>query len=265
MTQRHGGTGVRATARGVVAATAVALLATACGNDDAIDPRVETERTLTVYAAASLEPTFTRLADQFESERDGVTVRLSFAGSSDLAAQLLEGAPADVFASADRPTMRRLVDEELVGDPQNFATNTLVIVTPPKDPGAVTSLFDLADPGRTVVTCAPEVPCGAATEEIAAAARLTISTDSEERSVTDVLGKVIAGEADAGLVYVTDAEAAGDDVRTVELPDPRAAVNRYPAAVLTASEQPGLAEEWIDLLLSEKGRTVLGDAGFGAP
>ncbi len=251
--------------RAAVAVVGALFALAACGNDDVVDVRVEAQRTLTVYAAASLEPTFTELAGIFESERDGVSVRLSFAGSSDLAAQIVEGAPADVFAAADEPTMDRLVDAELVGEPEPFATNTLTLITPADDPGAVTSLLDLADPARTVVVCAPEVPCGAAAERLAQSAGITLSPDSEERSVTDVLGKVRAGEADAGLVYVTDAAAAGDAVREVALPDPSVTQNRYPVAVLAEAEQPGLAREWIELLRSETGRTVLEDAGFGTP
>lgn len=249
----------------VLAAAALLPLA-ACGNSDAVDPRADTDRTLTVYAAASLQGTFEELKTVFEEQNDGVTVELSFAGSSDLVAQITEGAPADVFASADERNMTKLVDEELVaGEPQPFATNTLVLVTPPDDPGDVSSLADLADADLDVVVCAPQVPCGSAAESLAEAAGVTLAPDSEEQSVTDVLAKVTSGEADAGLVYVTDAEAAGDDVRTVEVPEAEDVVNTYPVAVLAEARQPDLAQEWLDLVLGEEGQAVLADAGFGPP
>ena len=245
---------------------ALALVLSGCGNSDAVDPRADVDSTLTVFAAASLKGSFTELADRFEEQNEGVTVELSFAGSSDLAAQIAEGAPADVFASADEKNMTTLVDEDLVeGEPQDFATNTLVIVTPPDDPGDVTSLADLGNPDLDVVVCAPQVPCGAASEKLAKKDGVTLAPDSEEQSVTDVLAKVAAGEADAGLVYVTDAEAAGDDVETVEVPGADDVVNTYPIAALADARQPGLAQDWVEWVTSDEGQKVLDDAGFGPP
>jgi molybdate transport system substrate-binding protein len=248
------------------AASALLLPLAACGNDDAVDPRADVDSTLTVYAAASLKGTFTTLAERFEADNEGVTVQLSFAGSSDLVSQISEGADADVFASADEKNMDTLVGDDLVaGDPVVFATNTLVIVTPPGNPGNVTSLADLGNPELDVVVCAPQVPCGDAARRLAAAANTVLSPDSEEQSVTDVLGKVTSGEADAGLVYVTDARSAGDEVATVQVPEAADVVNTYPIAPLSDAAQPGLAQDWIELVTGRTGRQVLKKAGFGAP
>lgn len=165
---------------------------------------------LTVFAAASLKSVFTELGKRFEDANPGATVEFNFAGSSDLATQLTQGAPADVFASADAPNMNKVVDAGLVhGDPVDFAANTLTIVTAPGNPKHITSFADLTKPGISVVVCAPQVPCGAATEKVEKATGVTLHPVSEESAVTDVLGKVTSGQADAGLVYVTDAKGAG--------------------------------------------------------
>ena len=219
---------------------------------------------MTVYAAASLTPTFTELAKQFEAEHEGVDVRLSFGGSSDLATQIQNGAPADVFASADTATMDELVQDDLTAaDPQDFATNTLEIAVPPGDPAHVSYLADLARPGLKLVICAPEVPCGAAAQQVARLAGITLDPVSEEQSVTDVLGKVTSGEADAGLVYVTDVKAAGDAVEGVPFAESKKVVNTYPIAPVADSGQSDLAQEFVDLVLSDAGQQVLRDAGFG--
>jgi molybdate transport system substrate-binding protein len=221
---------------------------------------------ITVFAAASLTDVVTTLADDFERANPGTSVELSFAGSSDLAAQIIEGAPADVFASADEANMAKVVDAQLVaGDPVPFATNVLQIAVPPGDPAGVRSLADLADPAVRTVVCAPQVPCGAATERVERAAGITIPAVSEESSVTDVLGKVVSGEADAGLVYVTDVAGAGDDVEGVAFDESADAVNVYPVAVLADSGAPDVAAAFRDVLLGPEGTAVLAAAGFGAP
>jgi molybdate transport system substrate-binding protein len=201
-----------------------------------------TGTTLTVYAASSLTSTFTELGKRFEASHDGVEVSFSFGGSSDLVAQIDQGAPADVFASADTATMDRAVAADAVeGDPVAFASNTLEIAVPPDNPARVTSLQDLAEPATTVVVCAPEVPCGAATQKVEEASKVDIEPVSEEQAVTDVLTKVESGEADAGLVYVTDVQAAGDEVEGVTFPESSAAVNTYPIAALKDSRNADLA------------------------
>jgi molybdate transport system substrate-binding protein len=222
--------------------------------------------TLTVFAAASLKGTFTEIGEQFEAEHPGVTVAFSFAGSSDLATQIQNGAPADVFASADQANMAKVVDAGLAAAaPVPFATNVLTIVTPPGDPKGVASFADLAEPGTAVVVCAPQVPCGAATQRVEQATGVTLAPVSEESSVTDVLTKVESGEADAGVVYVTDARAAAGKVTEVPFPESSGAVNTYPVAVLSGAEQPELAREFAAAVAGEPGRAVLQAAGFGTP
>ncbi|GAA5111762.1 molybdate ABC transporter substrate-binding protein [Haloechinothrix salitolerans] len=218
------------------------------------------ERTLTVFAAASLTDVFTTLEQRFEDEHPDVDVRVHFAGSSRLAQQLAEGASADVFASADEDVMRDVAGEGLLtGEPTPFATNTLTIAVEPGNPLGIRGLADLAREDVTAVVCQPQVPCGSAARELAAAHDVEPRFASEEPDVTAVLGKVRAGEADAGLVYVTDVrDEAVDEVAIDGAED---AVNTYPIATLT--EAP-LAAEFQRFVLGA-GSGVLRDAGFGAP
>lgn len=221
---------------------------------------------ITVFAASSLKSAFTALGAQLEKGNPGTHVKFSFAGSSDLVAQLTGGAPADVFASADTATMTKVVDASLVaGSPVNFATNTLTIVTPPGNPKHIASFADLAKPGTQVVVCAPQVPCGAATKKVEAATGTALTPVSEESTVTDVLGKITSGQADAGLVYVTDAAGAGDKVTAVAFPEAGGAVNTYPIAVLKGSKNGATAQTFVDLVTGPDGRKVLAGAGFAAP
>ena len=245
-----------------VGTVVAALLTTVagCGADDS--PKT----TLTIFAAASLSDTFTELGEQFEASHHEVTVTFNFAGSSDLVAQIQQGAPADVFATADTENMDKAVTDDLVvGEPVTFASNTLQIAVPPDNPAEVASFQDLAKSGINVVVCAPQVPCGAAAEKVEESAGVTISPVSEEASVTDVLNKVANGEADAGLVYVTDVRAAGDAVIGVRFPESSAAVNVYPIAALADSADKDLAREFVDLVTSDAGQSALADAGFGKP
>jgi molybdate transport system substrate-binding protein len=249
-----------------LAALLLVTATAACSDDDpdAGDPGGDGGTTLTVFAAASLTSSFEQLGESFEKSHEGVQVDFNFAGSSDLVAQVQSGAPADVLASADEANMEKLTADDLQGsDPELFATNTLEIATPPDNPADVQSLEDLADRDINLVICAPEVPCGAASQSVAEAAGVTLQPDSEEQSVTDVLGKVTSGEADAGLVYVTDVISAGDAVQGIELPESASVVNSYPIATVAGSENADLAQEFVDLVLSDEGQQVLGDAGFG--
>jgi molybdate transport system substrate-binding protein len=221
---------------------------------------------VTVFAAASLKATFTELGEQFKKDNPGTNVTFSFAGSSDLVTQLTQGAPADVFASADEPNMKKATDAGLVaGDPVNFATNTLTIVTPPGNPKGIASFADLAKPGTTVVVCAPQVPCGSAAKKVEDATGTVLKPVSEESAVTDVLGKITSGQADAGLVYVTDAAGAGDKVTSVPFPESSDAVNTYPIAVLKDSKNAAAAQKFVDLVSGPEGQKVLAAAGFAAP
>lgn len=222
--------------------------------------------TITVFAAASLKATFTQIASDFEARNPGTKVALDFAGSSDLVTQITQGAPADVFASADTRNMTKLTDARLIdGTPSNFATNVLEIAVPPSNPASIRSFADLARPGVKVVVCAPQVPCGAAAGTVEKATGTTLAPVSEESSVTDVLGKVTAGEADAGLVYVTDVKTAGNKVKGIPFPESGQAVNTYPIATVSTSTNKDLAKAFISMVTGDEGRKVLTDAGFGTP
>ena len=221
---------------------------------------------ITVFAAASLTKTFTEIGERFKSANPGTSVEFSFAGSADLVTQLAQGASADVFASADTNNMVKAEQAELLaGDPVNFASNTLTIVTAPGNPKQVASFADLNKPGVSVVVCASQVPCGSATERAEEATGTTLNAVSEESSVTDVLNKVTSGQADAGVVYTTDALAAGDKVTTVNFAESSVAVNTYPIAVLNGAPKPELARKFVDLVTGEYGQKVLSEAGFGKP
>ncbi len=220
---------------------------------------------LTIFAAASLGAAFDELAEQFEARHPQLDVLpISYDGSSTLATQLIEGAPADVFAAADESSMQRVVDAGLTGAPELFASNTLVIAVPAGNPGGVESLVDLAEDGLTLVLCAPEVPCGAAARTLLADGGVTVTPASLEQNVTAVLTKVAAGEADAGLVYATDVRGR-DDVEAIAAAGAEDVVIRYPNAALTASENPGAAKAYVEFVLSERGRAVLAGLGFGTP
>nr|WP_306363452.1 molybdate ABC transporter substrate-binding protein [Nocardia sp. CC227C] len=233
-----------------------------CGASDSASDTT----TVTVFAAASLQHVFTELGERYESAHPGTGVEFSFAGSSTLAAQLEQGAPADVFASADPATMDKAVrGGRITETPTTFATNTLTIVTPPGNPAGIATPADLARPGLRLVVCAPQVPCGAATRAVTTAAGVDIAPVSEESAVTDVLAKVTTGQADAGLVYVTDATAAGDRVVTVPFPEAATAVNSYPIAVIADAPNPEGAREFLDLVTGPEGRKLLAAAGFGSP
>lgn len=221
---------------------------------------------VTVFAAASLKPAFTEIAEQFKTDNPGAEVELNFGGSSALADQLTEGAAADVFASADQAQMAKVADAGLLADdPVDFAANTLVIVTAPDNPKHVTSFADLSRPELNVVVCQVPVPCGAAAQQIENNANVHLDPASEEPSVADVLTKVTSGEADAGLVYVTDARNAGDKVTTVAFPEAAGAVNVYPIAVLKKAADADLAQKFVAAVNGEHGQKVLDKAGFAKP
>jgi len=254
---------------GAISAVLLVML-TGCGSDSATPTSSSTSApaggTLTVYAAASLKQTFTDIGEQFKTDNPGWKVDFTFAGSSDLVTQLTQGAKGDVFASADTKNMDKAATAGLLaGDPVNFASNTLAIVVAPGNPKQVTSFDDLNKPGVTVVVCAPQVPCGSATEKVEQATKVTLNPVSEESSVTDVLNKVTTGQADAGLVYVTDALGAGDKVAKVDFPEAAAAVNTYPIGVLKTAADAAAAHEFVDLVTGEAGQKILSQAGFAKP
>ncbi|MGO1385941.1 MAG: molybdate ABC transporter substrate-binding protein [Arachnia sp.] len=235
----------------LLAATSLA----ACGPDGE-------DQVLTVFAAASLNAVFTDLGEDFEGERDGVEVRFSFAGSSDLVSQLESGAPADVLASANEAQMERATESGVIrGESVLFASNTLTLVAPPENPAGITSLQDAAT--SSLVICAPQVPCGAATNEMAEAAGIELQPVSEENSVTDVLGKVTSGQADAGVVYATDAKRAGADVTVIEISEADSVLNLYPIATVDPEDE--LATAFVDFIMSKASQDTLRETGFGSP
>lgn len=245
------------------AACIVALLSlTACSNSADADSPEKT--TLTVFAAASLTEVFADVAEEFTETSPDVEVRFSFAGSSDLVAQISEGAPADVIATADETTMDTLAGDELLAEePQVFASNTLTLAVPKGNPANIASSKDFV--GEDLVVCAPQVPCGAATGEWAQRNDVALEPVSEENSVTDVLGKVSADQADAGIVYVTDIARADSDVDQVELDGADAVVNKYPAATVGASENQDEADAFVSFLQSDQAAELFEDAGFSTP
>jgi len=221
----------------------------------------ETGETVTVFAAASLKAAFDEMAEAFEAENENIDIApITYDGSSTLATQIIEGAPVDVFASADERNMRKVVDEGLAGSPSLFATNTLVVAVPAGNPGQVETLADLAN--VTTVLCAPEVPCGGASEQLLANVGVVVTPASLEQNVTAVLAKVSANEADAGLVYATDVR--GDD--TVESFVPEGAdqvVNRYPVVALDDAPSAAGAQAFVAFVLGEQGQAILAKHGFG--
>jgi molybdate transport system substrate-binding protein len=253
-------------AHAVVLIAASALVFTGCGSSNSDHKPAASTHTLTVYAASSLTKTFQQIGDEFEKEHKGVKVQFDFGGSSDLVAQLQQGAPGDVFASADTANMDKLTGAALnAGEPRNFATNTLEIAVPPDNPAKITSFADLAKKGVQVDVCAPEVPCGAATVKVEQVTGVSLKPVSQEQAVTDVLAKVSSGEADAGLVYVTDVKAAGTSVKGVPFPASGKVVNTYPITALKSSKDASLAKDFVDLVASGKGQSILQAAGFAKP
>ncbi|TAM66046.1 MAG: molybdate ABC transporter substrate-binding protein [Microbacteriaceae bacterium] len=222
---------------------------------------------LTIYAAASLTASFNELAAAFEKANPGVTVKpIDYDGSSTLATQLIQGAPVDVFASADQATMDEVSSAGLLdGSSTVFARNALEIAVQPGNPRKITGLSDLANPKLQVVLCAPQVPCGTASHTLLDADGIAVRPVSEEQNVTAVITKVKSGNADAGLVYVTDVKAASSAVAGVKIPDADKAVNKYPIAALKAAPNPTAAAAFVQFVLSPAGQKVLAGYGFAAP
>ncbi|MGC5259126.1 molybdate ABC transporter substrate-binding protein [Gordonia sp. DT218] len=249
----------------VAVAASVMTAASGCSSseDASSQSSSTTPTTLNVSAAASLKKTFTAIADEFQKQHPGTTVSLSFDGSSTLVNQIKQGAPADVFASADQKNMAKLGESAV--DPKIFATNTLVIVTAPGNPKGIKSFADLNKPGVTTVVCQSAQPCGNATDTVERNTGITVDAASEEQSVTAVLTKVTSGQADAGLVYVTDAKGAGDKVATVVDPAFAAVVNSYPITTVRDAADEAVGKEFVDAVLSPSGQQILQEAGFGKP
>lgn len=253
-----------------VVASAALILAGCAGTATSAPTETATpdplKGTVTVLAAASLTEVYGDLATQFEKLHPNVTITQSFGGSSALAAQIVQGAPADLFATANEATMKTVTDADLADEtPIVYATNVLTLIVPPANPAGVTTIADIADPAVKVALCDKTVPCGSAAITLLAAEKLTVKPVTLETDVKAVLTKVELDEVDAGLVYVTDAETAGDKVRQIPVADAANVINRYPIALLKNSTNKDAARAFEAFILSKTGLAALKKAGFGTP
>ena len=218
---------------------------------------------VTVLAAASLQKAFEEIEKTVEKDNPGLDVTFDFQGSQDLVASLAGGDSADVLATANNSTMKTAAEQKLVGNQTEFATNVLTLIVPKGNPKKITGLDSSLD-GANLVICAPEVPCGEATKKLADAQGITLNPVSEEQKVTDVRGKVESGEADAGIVYTTDAAAAKDKTDKIDIPD-GGVINHYPIAPTAKPENPAGAQAFIDAVTGKAGQEILAKHGFGKP
>ena len=244
----------------------VAVFATAWGTSSVATEPTAAKHSLTVLAGASLTESFKAIGTAFEQAHPGVTVQFSFGGSSTLVQQIIEGAPADVFASADESNMQKAADAgELAGAPRTFATNRLTIAVPKGNAKHIASLADLAKSGVTLALAAPEVPAGKYAAQIFAKAGVTVTAATQEVDVRAVLSKVALDEVDAGIVYVTDIRAAAGKVEAVAIPDQYNVSARYPIAVLKHTADAEIATAFVNFVLSPAGQSTLKEFGFLAP
>lgn len=262
----------------VVPLVALGLGVAACGDDDeessnttAAGSGTTAEGTsdgsgVTVFAAASLTESFTEIGEAFEAEHPDTDVTFNFGSSSDLVAQINEGAPADVYASADQANMAKLTEAgNNAGDPSVFAKNSLGIIVEPGNPQGITGVVDLEKTELIIVTCDPEVPIGKYAQEVFANADVTVEPDSFEEDVKAVVNKVVIGEADAGVVYSTDVIAAGDTAEGVEIPADVNVTPEYPIAVTAEASNPDGGAAFTEFVLSDAVQEILERHGFSAP
>jgi len=262
--------------RTCLALAAVTLLASACGSSSSTGsggtpsaasasaaPALTGE--ITVFAAASLNGAFTTLGKQFEAAHPGTKVTFSFGSSSTLAQQILQAAPADVFASASATNMKQVTDGGDAADPRTFASNVAEIAVAPASASTITTLADLARPGVKLALCQPQVPCGALAQKVLANAAVTVKPVTQGLDVKSTLAYVTSGAADAAIVYVTDVKAAGASVKGVQIPAGQNASTAYPIATLKGSRNLPVATAFEDLVLSPAGQSVLSEAGFARP
>ena len=259
------------TASVLVGVVALVGAVAACGDDDdgdsgAAGASSDLQGSITVFAAASLTDAFDEVGSAFEDANPGVSVEFNYGGSSDLRDQILGGAPADVFASANTSNMDAVAEGDgLDGEPETFVTNVLEIAVPPGNPGDIEGLDDFGDDSKLIGLCAEEVPCGEFGREALANAGVTPAPDTNEPDVRSLLEKVESGDLDAGIVYVTDVQAAGDAVEGIEIPEEDNVVAQYPIATLAESGSPDVAEAFVEFVLSDDGQEILQSFGFGPP
>jgi molybdate transport system substrate-binding protein len=222
--------------------------------------------TIVVFAASSLTESFDEIGAAFTAQHPDVEVTLNFGSSSELVTQIGQGAPADVFASADQANMAKLAAAgENAGTPTVFATNSLQIIVEAGNPEGITGVADLADPDLIVVNCDPAVPIGKYSAQVLANAGVTVTPKSLEQNVKGIVTKVTSGEADAGIVYRTDVTAAGTKAAGVEIPADINVVAEYPIVVTKAAPNAAGAKAFADFVLSGQGRKILAGHGFTAP
>lgn len=267
-----GGTAVEKRTTLIAVAVSAALLLAGCSSPVASSTPTTSKTadpltgTVTVLAAASLTDVYGNLATQFEKLHPNVAITQSFGGSSALAEQIIQGAPADIFASANAATMKTITAANLTDDtPTVFATNILTLIVPPTNPAKVSTIADIANPAVKVALCDKVVPCGSAAIKLLAAEKLTVTPVTLETDVKAVLTKVELDEVDAGLVYVTDAKTAGSKVKQIPVTDAANVINDYPIAVLKNSTNKTAAKAFEAFILSKTGLAALGAAGFGTP
>jgi molybdate transport system substrate-binding protein len=242
----------------ITLAVAFVVVGSACGG--------ASRGSIAVFAGSSLTDTFKKAGDQLKLKNPGTEFVFNFGSSSTLATQIINGAPADVFASADDTNMQKIVDAKLNDSaPAIFVSNRLQIAVAPGNPKQITGLADLAKPGLIVVLAAPTVPAGKYALESLQKAGSIVKPASQEVDVRAVLNKVALGEADAGIVYVTDVKSAGARVTGVDIPEQHQVIARYPIAVVKETKNPRLAKAFVDYLLSDEGQKMLAEFGFSKP
>ena len=247
-------------------AIAVVLVGCTCGGAGPATSSVPLAGSITVFAGSSLTDAFKKAGDQVKLTTPGTDFLFNFGSSSTLATQIINGAPADLFASADDTNMQKVVDAKLnESAPAVFLSNRLQIAVAAGNPKQITGLADLAKPGLIVVLAAPTVPAGKYALEALQKAGVAVRPASQEVDVRAVLNKVTLGEADAGIVYVTDVKSAGAKVTGVDIPEQHQVIARYPIAVVKETKNPRLAKAYVDYLLSDDGQKLLAEFGFSKP
>jgi molybdate transport system substrate-binding protein len=258
----------------VAGAGVVALVLAACSSSSSTSSSAgasgssspKLSGTLVVFAATSLTDAFDKIGAQFHQANPGVTVKFNYNGSSSLATSINQGAPADVFASAAPANMKTVTDAGNAADtPKIFASNTGEILVEKGNPDHITSVSQLANPAVKVVVCAPEVPCGAVATAIFKNADVTVKPVSEETNVGGVVTKVTLGEADAGIVYVTDAKANEGKATGVPIPANENDTTEYPIAEVKGAPNASAATAFISFVLGSQGQQVLASFGFMPP
>lgn len=261
----------------VIALAAAVTLASGCSSTKKSNPKfapaggggttsvTALSGTVNVFAASSLTEAFTTIAKQFEAANPGVKIRLNFGASSELANSIIQGAPADVFASASPKNLKQVSAAGEASTSTNFVKNSMEIAVPPDNPAGITGVADLAKKGVKVAVCAAQVPCGKTAAQLFVNAKITVKPVTLEQNVKSTLSKVELGEVDAGVVYVTDVKAAGSKVKGIVIPASIDASTEYPIAALTKAANSGGATAFVAYVLSPAAQTVLAAAGFEQP